>query len=245
MEDSASALRNSLRHHQSQDAHLSLLHQLASDCFQHGWSSEVGNRLLSQLCANLGITQAFIAQQQLNVLTVIASVGDSYPQGARIPMMGRLASALTSPCNFTIHEDLLVVSPSQTATMRTLTLPIACQQKLLGSLIIAQPSLPLSDQQIQLCETICGLLGCTFYQTHQQAQQQDISSIDVLTPREREVFALLPSGKSNAELATVLGIAAGTVKIHVERILNKLQLKDRTQAAVKAVELGFSSGNRS
>jgi DNA-binding NarL/FixJ family response regulator len=55
------------------------------------------------------------------------------------------------------------------------------------------------------------------------------------------VFALLPSGASNALLAAKLGISPGTVKIHIERILSKLDLNDRTQAAVKAVEAGFKS----
>jgi DNA-binding NarL/FixJ family response regulator len=52
---------------------------------------------------------------------------------------------------------------------------------------------------------------------------------------------MLPAGLSNKELGHKLGIASGTVKIHVERILNKLGVKDRTQAAVKAVELGYRS----
>lgn len=55
------------------------------------------------------------------------------------------------------------------------------------------------------------------------------------------MFALLPYGHTNAALGKLLEIAPGTVKIHVERILNKLGLNDRTQAAVKAVELGFKN----
>ena len=70
---------------------------------------------------------------------------------------------------------------------------------------------------------------------------EDLHLLASLTPREREVFALMPFGHSNAELGKLLDIAPGTVKIHVERVLNKLGLKDRTQAAVKAVELGFKS----
>jgi DNA-binding NarL/FixJ family response regulator len=53
------------------------------------------------------------------------------------------------------------------------------------------------------------------------------------------VFTLLPRGYTNSELATQLGIATGTVKVHVERILEKLALKDRTQAAVRATEWGI------
>jgi DNA-binding NarL/FixJ family response regulator len=53
------------------------------------------------------------------------------------------------------------------------------------------------------------------------------------------VLALLPKGYTNAEIAEILGIASGTVKVHIEHILSKLDLKDRTQAAVKASELGL------
>ena len=44
------------------------------------------------------------------------------------------------------------------------------------------------------------------------------AALDTLTPRERQVFALLPRGLTNAVMAEQLGIAAGTVKVHVERI---------------------------
>ncbi|MCF5965090.1 LuxR C-terminal-related transcriptional regulator, partial [Xanthomonas perforans] len=45
---------------------------------------------------------------------------------------------------------------------------------------------------------------------------------------------------TNATLAAELGISPGTVKVHVERILQKLEVKDRTQAAVYAVQSGLA-----
>lgn len=63
----------------------------------------------------------------------------------------------------------------------------------------------------------------------------------LLSARERQVLALLPRGLTNAALATELGISAGTVKVHVERILHKLQVADRTQAAVYAVQAGLAA----
>lgn len=62
-----------------------------------------------------------------------------------------------------------------------------------------------------------------------------------LTPRELQILALLPQGWTNAAMGEHLGIAAGTVKVHVERILHKLDLNDRTQAAVRAADLGLGS----
>jgi len=60
-----------------------------------------------------------------------------------------------------------------------------------------------------------------------------------LTPRETEVLRLLATGKTNRQLAAELHISLSTVKRHVERIIVKLKVSDRTQAAVRAGELGL------
>jgi DNA-binding NarL/FixJ family response regulator len=60
-----------------------------------------------------------------------------------------------------------------------------------------------------------------------------------LTEREREVLALLARGASNREISEALYIASGTVKNHLSSILGKLGVRDRTQAALKARELGL------
>lgn len=60
-----------------------------------------------------------------------------------------------------------------------------------------------------------------------------------LTPREREVLALVGRGMSNAELAAALFLSEATVKTHVARIFAKLTLRDRAQAVVVAYETGL------
>jgi len=64
------------------------------------------------------------------------------------------------------------------------------------------------------------------------------SSLDSLTPREREVLGHVAAGRSNREIARVLDVSEKTVKAHVSSVLAKLGVQDRTQAAVLAVRHG-------
>ena len=56
-----------------------------------------------------------------------------------------------------------------------------------------------------------------------------------LTPAETRVIALVSRAKTNKEIAVALGISPATVKRHMENILNKLQLKNRVEAAIYAM----------
>jgi DNA-binding NarL/FixJ family response regulator len=66
------------------------------------------------------------------------------------------------------------------------------------------------------------------------ANQTPPASLAELTPREKDVLRLIASGANNREIAQQLYISEGTVKNHVTNILNRLNLRDRTQAAIFA-----------
>jgi DNA-binding NarL/FixJ family response regulator len=65
------------------------------------------------------------------------------------------------------------------------------------------------------------------------------SLIEPLSERELEVLRLIAGGASNREIADTVFLAEGTVKNHVTNILAKLAVRDRTQAALKAIEIGL------
>ena len=69
-----------------------------------------------------------------------------------------------------------------------------------------------------------------------------LQRVAALSDREREVLALLGSGGSNAELAGRLFVSEATVKTYVSRLLTKLDLANRTQAAILAHEAGLLDG---
>jgi two-component system NarL family response regulator len=63
--------------------------------------------------------------------------------------------------------------------------------------------------------------------------------IHLLTHREQEILALLTQGKNNQEIAEQLHITTGTVRVHVHAVLQKLDVRDRTQAAIFALQHGI------
>jgi DNA-binding NarL/FixJ family response regulator len=71
-------------------------------------------------------------------------------------------------------------------------------------------------------------------EAHDEAQEQ-------FTFREKEILRLLARGLTNAQIARAVHLSTGTVKNYVARILPRLNAIDRTQAAVRAIELGLVS----
>lgn len=240
---SARELRQSVKRDHEENAKLRLFFLIGKMLYDKGWSSIVAQKILSSFCEQMGATHGLIALQDNNALVVEANLGQTYPVGARVPIMGTLAKLLKAPCDFQINHDLVPLwSYPKTDNLTPTIVPIAYAQQPLGILAFSGNLSTLSVDDRQTVHSLAGMLGMALMRSSKlNTSPEDLQLLERLTPREREVFALLPYGHSNAELGKLLEIAPGTVKIHVERVLYKLGLKDRTQAAVKAVELGFKS----
>ena len=65
------------------------------------------------------------------------------------------------------------------------------------------------------------------------------TSLVELTPREHEVLTCITRGQNNRDIAQQLGIAEKTVRIHVSSVLDKMGVRDRTQAAICAIQRGL------
>jgi len=108
---------------------------------------------------------------------------------------------------------------------------------------ISQRELITTVQKVLHGESILNqeLMARLLQRLASEAPTQEVLPSGRLSPREREVLQLLTKGQTNREIARNLTVSMSTVKIHVEHILAKLGVSDRTQAAVRAVEMGLVS----
>ena len=90
-----------------------------------------------------------------------------------------------------------------------------------------------------LQSTVTGRVVAAFARLMEEGGVRADALVLPLSPREREILGLLGTGSSNKEIADRLNLAEGTVKNHVTNILSKLDVRDRTQAALRARQLGL------
>jgi ATP/maltotriose-dependent transcriptional regulator MalT len=73
----------------------------------------------------------------------------------------------------------------------------------------------------------------------QRSVSNDTLSAPILTPRERDILALLADGLGNKQIAARLGISTNTVKTHLELLFDKLEVSSRTEAVATAARMGL------
>lgn len=240
--ESAREFRLSNRESQAKEAQVRLFNGLGAALFEDGWKTDSPQYFLDLIAAYIAAEHGIIATESAGKLNIVATKGQTLPQGTRVPMLGIFATLLKYPVKFKAHhyQGSMFWTYTPSDIDQEYLIPIAIGQQSVGLIALSGQNLQLTPHELITLQSISGILGLALKQASTMStEDKDLTVIERLTPREREVFALLPSGLSNRELAAKLGISAGTVKIHVERVLSKLNLRDRTQAAVKAYELGY------
>ncbi|MGQ0529589.1 MAG: response regulator transcription factor, partial [Panacagrimonas sp.] len=243
---SARALRGQFRNAESDAGRLRLLEAATSAVAEDpSLKSAVGSVLrhaLNFLAAESGL----VLSQDAGSLTVLASQGAVLPVGARIVAGGALGQVLRPPMQAVLRErvDSRLCMARDSTLAFELLLPLRFGARSQGILAMMSESGRLypTDADLRSLSAVATLLGTALGHDSasrpRPAKREASASLARLTAREQQVLALLPRGLSNAEIAGELGIATGTAKVHIERILHKLGLKHRTQAAVRAAEWG-------
>jgi len=96
------------------------------------------------------------------------------------------------------------------------------------------PKSQTSDIMIQAIQLV--LKGGRYIPDHILKEETDeTGDVEGLTARQKEILHLITQGKSNKEIANILGIADNTVRVHISSIFQLLKVNNRTEAALKAL----------
>lgn len=247
--DSARLTRTRYRLGESSTARWRLLVDAAAVLADGGARPAALAAVLGKALAFLALDDGVLLQAQDDGLFVRAAQGPVTPAGARVtPTHTLLAAMRHSQQAALVQQDVvsaLRIGRERQAGLEVLV-PLRVDDRNRGILALlgGPAALPPSAEDLATLQALATLLASVLAASAQAARTaaQDPAALrNLLTPRELQVFALLPSGMTNAEMGQRLGIATGTVKVHVERILHKLDLGDRTQAAVRAADFGFGA----
>ena len=244
---SARATRSRYRHTEGSAARLRLLTDAGIALADERNSAAALAEILAKALAFLSMEEGLLLYRHDDGLHVHAAQGTVSPIGACLPVTGALHKALQEDALPLIRQDIdsrLKIGRDKATGLEVLV-PLRFQCRNVGILALMsarQVAPPIADDL-----SVLQILGTMLAVAHLAASKpasgiaasESAARLKQLTSRELQVFAMMPRGLTNAALAGELGIAAGTVKAHIERILHKLDLRDRTQAAVYAVDHGF------
>lgn len=246
-EASARSLRARFRESEGGSSRLRLLEAVAEALSEAARPQAAFEQALLDVSRFLMADGGLVLVQEAGALTVLARHGDVLPVGARLPLGGVLGGVLRASPTVSLreHVDSRLRVGTAGPVAGELLLPLAVRGRPQGVLAMLSERRPLrpSDEDFRSLRALATLMALALPVSTptvrpRGSRREAQALLAQLTPREQQVFALLPRGLTNAEIAAELGMAAGTAKIHVERILHKLGVSDRTQAAVRASEWG-------
>lgn len=205
-------------------------------------AAEARQQVLAAALAMLGATDGAVLGLRGDRWQVLASAGRALPPGASLPgaWPGAPGDVLAARASRAIDWWLGPPAP-----LRGVEAAVTAGGDTIGVMSVALPqdvAAGVDDRRaLAALAAMLAVYVAAAPPAPKRARRGTDPRLAQLTRRERQVLALLPRGLTNAELAHELGIAPGTAKVHVERILHKLALADRTQAAVFATRQGVSA----
>ena len=191
------------------------------DCFASPWIDSERIRALFQQDVELvaGLVRRWIEGEFHPVVWPVRSVD--------APVPGPFAAELQG-----IGADSLMVH----GTYDSLGKPVSL-------FVVGAPADDPGGEQAFLLELVVPFLHLAWMRSRLARPLEDtqatVHTPDLLTVREKEILRWIHLGKSNFEIGTILGISPLTVKNHVQKILRKLNVRNRTQAVGRALALRF------
>lgn len=171
------------------------------------------------------------------------AIKNAFSDRRRISLLRDKLERMTSPVfgmeylirGIVSGEDIKRISARPAFLKQGLLFPLYGPNRCVGVIGVAADPNDLTDFQIRDIQVFC----MSIFQRYCEIKlSEDTVSID-LTKREMETLGCLVSGKSNSEIALILGISQSTVNGYVRRLYLKLNVHDRVSAAVKTRELGL------
>jgi DNA-binding CsgD family transcriptional regulator len=159
-----------------------------------------------------------------------------FPEHPLVRAHGRHPGAVTKRISDLVPGDAFLESPLYNDYYRpigirhTMALPVYVDQRLLVSFVFNRASSPFGERELQLAETLRPHLANLYRLVGANTAANTAS----LTPREREVLEWVAAGKTNRDIAAILGARPRTIEKHLERIYEKLGVETRTAAAARA-----------
>jgi DNA-binding CsgD family transcriptional regulator len=233
----------------SQDLHAALdtLHAIGAEC---GAAGGFARRGVASLAAVIGseLTTLSVCDLDSNHRSVVSDapgaisarqieVFDRYfPEHPLVRAHGRNPAAVTKRISDLVPKEAFLETPLYNDYYRpigirhTMALPVHVDRRLLVSFVFNRASSAFGERELQLAETLRPHLA----NLYRLAGANTPVNTAALTAREREVLGWVAAGKTNRDIAAILGARPRTVEKHLERIYEKLGVETRTAAVMRA-----------
>jgi DNA-binding NarL/FixJ family response regulator len=196
--------------------------------------------LLAEHSPSIGAVVTDYAMPGLNGVDLLRAVRHQWPHIARVLLTGQADVKVAARA---VNEGQLVhffTKPWQAAEVRAALVEVIQQHR---SRLLEQQQAEAGQKHTgslrDLLLEIATAAGVAVAPATTSPAPAVEPLLAPLTAREREVLKLITEGQTNRQIAARLQVSPATARNHVEHILRKLDVADRTQAAVKALELGL------